>query len=91
MSEIEPVVRCVELDAEDFLFKPFNPTLLRTRVLATLEKKGLRDAMRDELARKQGELNEARTLQLALTPPAFKGRLAAHALSVEVVLEEKIG
>ena len=67
MSEIEAVVRCVELGAEDFLFKPFNPTLLRARVLATLEKKALRDAMRDELKRKQAELNEARTLQLALT------------------------
>ena len=87
MSEIEAVVRCVELGAEDFLFKPFNPTLLRARVLATLEKKALRDAMRDELARKQVELNEARTLQLALTPPAFKGRLGAHSLAIEVVLE----
>lgn len=87
MSEIEAVVRCVELGAEDFLFKPFNPTLLRARVLATLEKKGLRDAMRDELARKQTELNEARTLQLALTPPAFKGGLGGYSLSVEVVLE----
>jgi sigma-B regulation protein RsbU (phosphoserine phosphatase) len=87
MSEIEAVVRCVELGAEDFLFKPFNPTLLRARVLATLEKKGLRDAMRDELQRKQVELNEARILQLALTPPAFKGALGGHLLSVEVVLE----
>jgi sigma-B regulation protein RsbU (phosphoserine phosphatase) len=87
MSEIEAVVRCVELGAEDFLFKPFNPTLLRARVLATLEKKALRDAMRDELKRKQAELNEARTLQLALTPPAFEGRLAGHSLSIEVVLE----
>jgi sigma-B regulation protein RsbU (phosphoserine phosphatase) len=87
MSEIEAVVRCVELGAEDFLFKPFNPTLLRARVLATLEKKALRDAMRDELKRKQAELNEARILQLALAPPAFKGRLGDHSLSIEVVLE----
>ena len=25
LNEIEPVVRCVELGAEDFMFKPFNP------------------------------------------------------------------
>ena len=37
LNEIEPVVRCVELGAEDFIFKPFNPTLLRARVLASLE------------------------------------------------------
>jgi phosphoserine phosphatase RsbU/P len=87
MSEIEAVVRCIELGAEDFLFKPFNPTLLRARVLATLEKKGLRDTTREELRRKQAELNEARTLQLALAPPAFDGTLAGQRLSIEVVLE----
>ena len=87
MSEIEAVVRCVELGAEDFLFKPFNPTLLRARVLATLEKKALRDTTREELRRKQAELNEARTLQLALAPPSFDGTLAGQNLSIEVVLE----
>jgi sigma-B regulation protein RsbU (phosphoserine phosphatase) len=87
LNEIEPVVRCIELGAEDFLFKPFNPTLLRARVLATLEKKALRDRTRDELARKQRELNEARTLQLALAPPAFVGERAGRPLRIDVLLE----
>ena len=38
LSEIEAVVRCIELGAEDFIFKPFNPTL-RARVMATLERR----------------------------------------------------
>lgn len=29
VDEIESVIRCVELGAEDYLSKPFNPTLLR--------------------------------------------------------------
>ena len=87
MSEIEAVVKCIELGAEDFLFKPFNPTLLRARVLATLEKKALRDGTREELRRKQAELNEARTLQLALAPPGFDGTIAGQKLSIEVLLE----
>lgn len=87
MSEIEAVVRCVELGAEDFLFKPFNPTLLRARVLASLEKKALRDSTREELRRKQAELNEARTLQLVLVPPPFDGSIGGRSLSIEVVLE----
>jgi phosphoserine phosphatase RsbU/P len=87
MSEIEAVVRCIELGAEDFLFKPFNPTLLRARVLTTLEKKSLRDLTREELRRKQAELNEARTLQLALTPPSFRGMLRDCPTSIDVVLE----
>ena len=43
LDEIESVVRCIELGAEDYLPKPFNPTLLRARVGACLEKKRLRD------------------------------------------------
>ena len=32
VDEIDSVVRCIELGAEDYLPKPFNPTLLRARV-----------------------------------------------------------
>ncbi len=87
LSEIEPVVRCIELGADDFMFKPFNPTLLRARVLATLEKKALRDRTRDELKRKQAELNEARTLQMALAPPSFAGTLGGRPIKIDVLLE----
>jgi phosphoserine phosphatase RsbU/P len=87
LSEIEPVVRCIELGATDFIVKPFNPTLLRARVLATLEKKALSDLTREELKRKQLELNEARTLQLALAPPAFSGAVSGRPLSIDVLLE----
>ena len=38
LDEIESVIRCIELGAEDYLNKPFNPTLLRARVGALLEK-----------------------------------------------------
>jgi phosphoserine phosphatase RsbU/P len=87
LNEIDPVVRCVELGAEDFIFKPFNPTLLRARVLASLEKKALRDRTREELRRKQAELNEARTLQLSLVPPPFRGVIGGLDVMVEVLLE----
>ena len=43
VDQIESVVRCIELGADDYLPKPFNPTLLRARVGASLEKKRLRD------------------------------------------------
>ena len=43
VDEIDSVVRCIELGAEDYLAKPFNPTLLRARVGASLERKQLRD------------------------------------------------
>ena len=43
VDQIESVVRCIELGAEDYLPKPFNPMLLRARVGACLEKKRLRE------------------------------------------------
>jgi adenylate cyclase len=50
-EEIDSVVRCIELGAEDYLHKPPNPVLLRARINASLEKKRLRDQQR-ELVRK---------------------------------------
>src|ERR1041385_4030828 len=46
LDEIDSVVKCVELGAEDYLNKPANPVLLRARVNASLEKKRLRDEQR---------------------------------------------
>ena len=43
IDQMESVIRCIQLGAEDYLPKPFNPTLLRARVGAVLEKKRLRD------------------------------------------------
>lgn len=46
------VIRCIQMGAEDYLTKPFNPTLLRARIGASLSKKRLRDqlAMQEHLA-----------------------------------------
>jgi class 3 adenylate cyclase len=51
VDEVDSVARCIEMGAEDFLFKPVNGVLLRARVAASLEKKRLRDQQR-ELFRK---------------------------------------
>jgi class 3 adenylate cyclase len=50
VDEIESVIRCIELGAEDYLSKPFNPTLLRARVGASLERKRLHDQVRAQAA-----------------------------------------
>ena len=38
VDDLDSVVRCIELGAEDYLFKPFNPVLLKARVGASLSK-----------------------------------------------------
>ncbi len=43
LDETASVVRCIEMGAEDYLPKPFDPVILRARIGACLEKKRLRD------------------------------------------------
>ena len=38
-DEIERVVRCIELNADDYLTMPYNPALLKARIKASLKKK----------------------------------------------------
>jgi len=46
MSDLESVVKGIKFGAEDYLPKPFEPTLLQARIAACLEKKFLRDQQR---------------------------------------------
>jgi DNA-binding response OmpR family regulator len=50
ISELDSVVRCIELGAEDYLPKPFNSVLLRARIGASLERKRLYDQQAAHLA-----------------------------------------
>jgi CheY-like chemotaxis protein len=49
VEELESVVKCIGLGAQDYLPKPFNPVLLRARLTACLERKRLRDQEVDYL------------------------------------------
>ena len=60
LDDIRSVVRCIEAGAEDHLSKPFDPTLLRARISACLEKKRLRDGELEYL-REVGHVIEAAT------------------------------
>jgi class 3 adenylate cyclase/CheY-like chemotaxis protein len=43
LDDMDSVVRCIQLGAEDYLGKPFDPVLLQARIGACLEKKRLHD------------------------------------------------
>jgi sigma-B regulation protein RsbU (phosphoserine phosphatase) len=87
LDEIESVIRCIELGAEDYLGKPFNPTLLRARVGASLEKKRLRDEVRRNMERLAQELDSARALQLAMLPRQFPACSPSQPIAVHAIME----
>jgi sigma-B regulation protein RsbU (phosphoserine phosphatase) len=87
LDEMDSVIKCIELGAEDYLAKPFNPTLLRARVGASLEKKQLRDEVRATRDRLQQELDAARTLQLGMLPGTFPAWSAEHPVEVHALME----
>ncbi|MEE3716359.1 diguanylate cyclase [Tumidithrix elongata RA019] len=43
LDEVDRIAACIELGAEDYLTKPYNRTILKARISASLEKKCLRD------------------------------------------------
>jgi sigma-B regulation protein RsbU (phosphoserine phosphatase) len=87
VDQLDSVVRCIELGADDYLMKPFNPVVLRARVGASLEKKRLRDAVRTSLQRLERELDAARSLQLGMLPREFPQWCRERPIRVHAAME----
>jgi sigma-B regulation protein RsbU (phosphoserine phosphatase) len=71
VEEIESAIRCIEMGAEDYLPKPFNPVLLRARIGASLEKKHLRDKEQLYLHSLERELEIGREIQTSFLPTSL--------------------
>ncbi|UBF25797.1 response regulator [Kovacikia minuta CCNUW1] len=65
LDDLDSLIRCIELGAEDYLFKPLNPVLLRARINACLERKRLRDQEQAFLHQLQTEKAAAETANRA--------------------------
>lgn len=68
VDDLDSVVKCIELGAEDYLTKPFNPVLLKARINACLEKKRLRDQEQAYLKQLQAEQEKSERLLLNILP-----------------------
>ena len=75
LSELDSVVRCIELGADDYMIKPFNTILLRARLEASLEKKRLRDLEKAYLNAVQSERERSDELLLNILPEPIAERL----------------
>jgi len=68
IDDVQSVVRCIEMGAEDHLPKPFNPALLAARIDASLARKRLRDREQVYAQALERELEIARTIQSSFLP-----------------------
>jgi adenylate cyclase len=75
LDEIDTVVKSIELGAEDYLPKPFNPVILRARIGACLEKKRLRDRERAYMRKLRSEQERSEQLLLNILPRPIAERL----------------
>lgn len=75
LDTFEKTVKCIEMGAEDYLPKPFNPTLLKARVYSTLEKKRLRDLERERLDQIILEKDKTEKLMLNILPASIAEQL----------------
>ena len=70
-NDLRSVVQGIQLGAEDYLPKPFEPTLLHARISSSLEKKRLRDLQQLYLKSLERELEIGREIQMGFLPSAL--------------------
>ena len=68
IDEMESIIRCIDMGAEDHLPKPFNATLLRARLDASLAKKRLHDREQLHARSLERELAIAHNIQQSFLP-----------------------
>jgi adenylate cyclase len=74
-GDLDSVVRCVEMGAADFLFKPFDHVLFKARVDACLEKKRLHDQEQAYLSQLKAEQEKSERLLRNILPASIAARL----------------
>jgi serine phosphatase RsbU (regulator of sigma subunit) len=87
---VDSVVRCLELGAEDYITKPFNPVVLRARIESSLNKKRVADLNAKLLQSMSREMAIAQRIQLGFLPDALP-RLPGWPLAASCVPARQVG
>lgn len=74
-TDTEMISKCIEIGADDYLPKPFNPTILRARISSELRKRSLRSMENEYLERIEQEKKYSEALLRNILPPEIAIRL----------------
>jgi len=74
-DEVETAAECIINGADDFITKPFNGTLLKARVGASLEKKRLRDSEENYLDRVETDKKRSQQILKTVMPTSVANEL----------------
>ena len=75
LTDVTSVVRCMKLGADDFLFKPFDSVILKTRIKTCLEEKRLHDQEKAYMLEMLSERERSERLLLNVLPQSVAERL----------------
>jgi adenylate cyclase len=97
-TDTDKVSKCIELGADDYLPKPFNPTILRARIASALRKHSLRELESEYLTKIENEKRHSEALLRNILPAEIAGRLrtgesniADHFEDATVIFADVVG
>src|SRR6516164_1483421 len=97
-TDAEKVSQCIELGADDYLPKPFNPTILRARIAAALRRQSLRALENEYVGKIETEKRHSENLLRNILPAEIASRLrngesniADHFDDATVVFADVVG
>ncbi|MBV9287419.1 MAG: response regulator [Hyphomicrobiales bacterium] len=74
-TDTDKISKCLELGAEDYLPKPFDPTILRARIGSALRRESFRSLEIEYLSRLEEEKRRSESLLRNMLPAEIAGRL----------------
>src|SRR5437899_3645439 len=74
-TDADKVAQCIDLGADDYLPKPFNPTILRARIAAALRRQSLRALENEYLGKIENEKRHSENLLRNILPAEVVTRL----------------
>ena len=97
-TDTEKVSKCIELGADDYLAKPFNPIILRARISSALRRQSLRALETEYIGKIEQAKKHSENLLRNILPPEIAARLrngesniADHFDDITVIFADIVG